>query len=139
MADDEQDTSHRFRRLFTLAEANALLPRLAPILTELRANREAGLTVQRQLDALAPAMRSNGAGPRAAALEQDLRRLALAIARGVRQITRLGVEIKDLDHGVIDFPSRRDGRIIYLCWHLGEDQIAFWHETDSGFSGRQPL
>jgi hypothetical protein len=120
-------------------EANGLLPELIPILVTLRSNRAAALAVQQSLDELTPVMRSNGAGMRAAELEHDLRRLALRIAAGVRQISQLGVEIKDLDHGLIDFPSEREGRVVYLCWHLGEDRIAFWHEVDSGYLGRQPL
>ncbi|MDQ3693394.1 MAG: DUF2203 domain-containing protein [Chloroflexota bacterium] len=139
MADDAPNPSHQFRRLFTLDEANGLIRQLSPLLVTLRADREAALRVQRSLEALTPSMRGNGSGPRAAELERELRRLALKIAAGVRQVTNLGVEIKDLDRGVIDFPARRDGRIVYLCWHLGEDRIAFWHDLDSGYAGRQPL
>lgn len=139
MTDDNASPAERVPRLFTLDEANALIPDLIPILVTLRSNRAAALTVQQSLDDLTPAMRGNGAGLRAAELEQELRQLALRIAAGVRQITRLGVEIKNLDHGLIDFPSERDGRVVYLCWHLGEDRIAFWHEIDSGYPGRQPL
>jgi hypothetical protein len=136
---DDQSGRDRFRRLFSLEDANALLPELIPILVTLRSNRAAALAVQQSLDELTPTMRSNGAGLRAAELERDLRQLALRIAAGVRQINQLGVEIKDLDHGLIDFPSELNGRVVYLCWHLGEDHIAFWHDLDSGYLGRQPL
>lgn len=139
MTDDNPRAANRFPRLFTLEEANGMISDLIPILVTLRSNRAAALAVQQSLDELTPAMRGNGAGLRAAELEQELRRLALRIAAGVRQITRLGVEIKDLDHGLIDFPSDRDGHVVYLCWHLGEDRVAFWHEVDSGYPGRQPL
>ena len=138
MTDDARGAA-RPRRLFTLAEANALLPSLIPILVALRSDREAALAAQRELEELTPAMRGNGAGMRAAELEQELRQLAPRIAAGVRKISRLGVEIKDLEHGLIDFPSERNGRVVYLCWRLGEDQVAFWHETDGGFLGRQAL
>lgn len=50
-----------------------------------------------------------------------------------------GVELKGLDEGLLDFPSDRDGRVVYLCWRLGEDHIAWWHEIDVGFADRQPL
>ncbi len=139
MSDDDQDAAGHFRRLFTQDEANDLLPDLIPILVTLRSNRAAALAVQQSLDELTPSMRSNGAGLRAAELEQELRGLALRIAAGVRKLTRLGVEIKDLDHGLIDFPSNRDGRVVYLCWRLGEDRVAFWHELDGGYLGREPL
>lgn len=138
MTDDDRGAA-RPRRLFTLAEANALLPTLIPVLEALRSDREAALAAQRGLEELTPAMRGNGAGMRAAELEQQLRQLAPRIAAGVRKISRLGVEIKDLEHGLIDFPSERDGRVVYLCWRLGEDRIAYWHETDDGFRGRQAL
>jgi hypothetical protein len=51
----------------------------------------------------------------------------------------LGCELKDLDQGLVDFPSYRDDKLIYLCWKRGEDRVSFWHAIDSGFSGRQPL
>jgi hypothetical protein len=51
----------------------------------------------------------------------------------------MGVELKDIEEGLVDFRSMRDGRIVYLCWRQGEDTIAFWHELDAGFAGRQPL
>ena len=52
---------------------------------------------------------------------------------------RRGIVLRDLDSGLIDFPSVRDGREIYLCWIDGEDDIEFWHDLDAGFAGRQPL
>ena len=55
------------------------------------------------------------------------------------RINGWGVELKGIDEGLIDFPSRRDERVVYLCWRLGEDSIAWWHEIDVGFAGRQPL
>jgi hypothetical protein len=59
--------------------------------------------------------------------------------RGMAQLQALGVVVKDLDRGLIDFPHRREGREVYLCWEYGEERIDYWHETDSGYSGRQPL
>lgn len=134
MTDDSQ-----IQRLFTVEQANDLIPQLIPILVTLRSNRAAALAVQQSLDELTPTMRGNGAGLRAAELEQELSALVMQIAAGVREITRLGVVIKDLDHGLVDFPARRDGRVVYLCWRLGEEQVAYWHETDSGYFGRQAL
>ena len=128
-----------FRRLFTVAEANATLARLGPLLRGLQQDRAAARGAQAQLDAMTPAMRQNGSGPRAAQLELEVRRLSRRIAAAVQEIMRLGVEIKDLDHGIVDFPCRRDDRIISLCWRLGEPEITHWHELDDGFAGRQPL
>jgi hypothetical protein len=55
------------------------------------------------------------------------------------RINSWGCELKGVDEGLIDFPSEREGRVVYLCWRLGEDAIRWWHEIDSGFAGRQPL
>lgn len=57
----------------------------------------------------------------------------------VKEINTSGVILKDIELGLVDFPTLCEGREIYLCWHLGEPRINFWHETDVGFSGRQPL
>ena len=125
--------------LFTLAEANALLPRLTPILSALQGRKAELDEVRRALAGLLPAMRGNGHGAEAADLEGRLQALAAEITAEVRQVAALGVEVKDLDQGLIDFPSLRDGRIVYLCWRLGEGPIAYWHEVDAGFAGRRPL
>ncbi|MCH8919420.1 MAG: DUF2203 domain-containing protein [Chloroflexi bacterium] len=54
-------------------------------------------------------------------------------------VTSFGCELKGLDQGLIDFPAERDGRTIYLCWQLGEETIAHWHDIETGFAGRQQL
>ena len=79
---------------------------------------------------------------------QPLQRAAVARA-GVRgravgtmdldQLAEWGIELKDLSTGLVDFPAMREGRVVYLCWRLGELQIAFWHDIETGFAGRQPL
>ncbi len=58
---------------------------------------------------------------------------------GLARINGWGIELKSIDDGLIDFPSERDGRVVYLCWRLGEDDITWWHDIDDGFAGRQPL
>ncbi|MEE8112255.1 MAG: DUF2203 domain-containing protein [Acidobacteriota bacterium] len=57
----------------------------------------------------------------------------------LQDVTTLGCEVKDLETGLIDFPSLREGRIVYLCWRLGEDRIGHWHEVEAGFAGRKPV
>jgi hypothetical protein len=54
-------------------------------------------------------------------------------------LAALGVVVKDLDAGLVDFPAERDGRAVFLCWQLGEDEVAFWHGVEEGFAGRKPL
>ena len=72
-----------------------------------------------------------------------MRREAQALVKRLNEllaeINGLGCELKGLDEGLIDFPTERDGRTVYLCWRLGEERIAYWHELDTGFAGRQPL
>ena len=137
--DPTPDDPSSWPRLFTVDEANGLLPDLIPVLTELKANKAALDEARIALARLTPTMRSNGHAAEAAAQERRLRDLTVALATGVRRITGQGVEIKDLDHGLIDFPSLRGNRVVYLCWRLGEGSIAYWHEIDAGFAGRRPL
>lgn len=128
-------------RLFTLDEARALLPTLRPMLHELREQRQRLSEQERLLREVRRTARSNGHS-----LESKIAAAQAAVdetIEGVRQritdVTKLGVEIKDLDMALVDFPARREGRIINLCWHVDEDDIGFWHETDTGFASRQPL
>jgi hypothetical protein len=57
----------------------------------------------------------------------------------LHQIKEMGVHLKDADKGLCDFPYMRRGRVVYLCWHLGEESIGYWHDIESGFGGREPL
>jgi hypothetical protein len=84
-------------------------------------------------------MRTNGHATEAAQLEIKLRDLAHSIGAAVAEIQDLGIEVKDLGMGLVDFPTVRDDRIVYLCWMVDEPQIDFWHELDTGLSGREPL
>jgi hypothetical protein len=130
-------------RLFTVAEANALLPRLRRILAQLQDARLRLLEAQRQL-----AGRFHG-GPRAnghAAPDSEMARLTTAsedaqaqIGAAVAAIEELGGELKDPERGMVDFRSERDGRVVYLCWLMDEPQVMYWHELDAGYRGRQRL
>lgn len=135
----EQSGSSERPRLFTLEEANALLPRIAPILENLQSLKAELDTARLALARFTPAMRANGHGMEALTYERQIVELVTRLTQGVREIAGYGVEVKDLDHGIVDFPSQRGGRIVYLCWRLGEERILYWHELDSGFAGRQPL
>ena len=75
----------------------------------------------------------------AASLRDTVNSLVEEINNLITQSTNLGCEVKDIDLGLIDFPSWRDQRVVYLCWKLGEEEIAYWHELDAGFASRQPL
>lgn len=72
-------------------------------------------------------------------LESKLRGLVKTMHERVEAINEMGVQIKDLDRGLVDWVGLRDGRKVYICWERGEPAIAFWHELDDGFEGRQPI
>jgi hypothetical protein len=139
MTDLPAESRDRGPRLFTVDEANALLSTVAPVLAQLRGLKEQLDETREALERLSPTMKSNGHGVEALTLERRIAELVAGLAHGIEEIAALGIEIKDLDQGLIDFPSLRDGRVVYLCWRLGEDRIAFWHDLDAGFAGRQPL
>jgi hypothetical protein len=134
-----QPEQPEFARLFTLAEATALLPTLGPRLQELAAQKERLDRVRREFAALQQHVIANGHAKRAQELEQELRALADAINAEIGAIHALGIEVKDIAVGLVDFPSERDGRIVYLCWRMDEPAIIAWHELDAGYRGRQPL
>lgn len=127
-------------RLFSLAEANDLLPEVMPLLLALRSHKVTLDAAAAALSALTPAMRQNGHAAQARTLEARIREMTRELAAGINHLTTLGIEIKSLDHGLIDFPSLYEGRVVFLCWRLGEGPvIRFWHDIDAGFAGRRPL
>lgn len=127
------------QRFYTLNEARATLAEVVPLLEELRDLKARLDTARVELEHINPAMRSNGHGMKAMVLEREMTESAARIVERASMISGLGIEVKDLDQGIIDFPALRDGRVIFLCYRLGEPDIQFWHEIDGGFAGRQPL
>jgi hypothetical protein len=129
-------------RHFTVAEANALLSTVRSVVERLvDRRRELRIELERQQE-LGEITKSNGGGfnPRLPAeIDAALQKAAGDVSACIEQLTELGVQVKDLDSGLIDFPSLRDGAEILLCWQLGEDEIAWWHTLDRGFAGRRPL
>lgn len=118
-------------REFTVEEANALLPELAPLIERLRRSHEAILRTARSGDGHA----GNGTGSRAVAQAAAQRDYEAAIAA----LTAMQVVVRDAANGIVDFPARRDGEPVYLCWRPGEAAVGHWHSRDGGFAGRQPL
>jgi hypothetical protein len=121
--------------LFTLPEANALIPQLTALFAEIESARKRIEAVQPSLWPVLQQSATNGGNANAGRVVEEFER----IKRCVQAIRTLGVEVKDLNTGLIDFPAERDGHVVYLCWRYGEESIAFWHELDAGFTGRQPL
>ncbi len=130
-------------KLFTLDEAQSLLPVLESLLKRAMEDKrsaqsaESGLTGLAQRIYLTGGMRVNTAdvAKQRAEMEDHLKRVRESLA----EIDAIGVQVKDLDTGLLDFPCRIDDQVVLLCWRLGESSIEHWHTVESGFQGRQPL
>jgi hypothetical protein len=129
-------------RHFTPEEANAALVEVRPLVERMVAHRRAHVEALTRQEELEGRIRGNGGGippaelaSAAAEVEQE----AHALARVIDEITEHGVQVKDIDTGLVDFPARRRGETVLLCWRLGEDEVAYWHTLDGGFAGRRPL
>jgi hypothetical protein len=121
-------------RHFTRAEANALLPRLTEMLDRLRSAKDE-LTDAEAHEALSDAAPTNGGG-------EEGRQVGVAfleVRRLLETIERSGIVLRDIDRGLVDFPALLDDREVYLCWELGEEDVAYWHDMDAGYGGREPL
>jgi len=126
---------------YTVAEANARLPELTRLLTEIRAQAQQLAALKGRLSTVKEKVRRNGYHNPAedttvASIEEGIEQ---AISMGINQLAQWGIELKDLNTGLIDFPALYEGRTVYLCWQLGEPEVGYWHETDAGFAGRQPI
>ena len=124
-----------FQRLFTVEEAHALLPSLRAILDEVALHRDALRERAPHMEPILEAAPGNGGGKAGSEYGVEAYNLYLAIER----IRELGVVLKDLDIGLLDFPHEREGRVVFLCWHPPEESVEYWHDLDSGYAGRQPL
>ena len=129
-------------RNFTPDEANELLPTVRPLVERMGEAKRALDAAQAEADDVSTRISGNGGGlppARLAEVDAGVNRRATELAGALEEIQALGVVVKDLDTGLVDFPSVRDGRDVLLCWRLGEDEVAFWHGYDDGFAGRRPI
>jgi hypothetical protein len=129
-------------RLFTIEQANATLPLVRAITGDLatlakdvveRRHRLALLTTGRDLKPGDPY------SDELTQMEGELERDAIRLQGYVDELRHLGLEPKGAVEGLVDFPCQLDGRVVFLCWRLGEPEVLYWHDLDSGFGGRQPL
>ena len=128
-------------RRFSREEADALLPQIAPLLAQIRdLNRKKDET-RSSINELQGTLKTNGHSLDIdmARLSQALQSIGAAINGLIERVAGFGVEVKDLEMGLVDFPGERDGREVYLCWKLGEERVSFWHELNTGYASRQPL
>mgnify|MGYP001276174688 FL=1 len=121
---------------FTLDEANSLIPWLVETFRKLDLLRQEYTAIQERIADLERASGNLADGDK---LKVSAEHLARQIEEGVEEILDQGILIRDVSRGLVDFPSQRNGREVYLCWISGEERIDYWHETDRGFSHREPL
>jgi len=129
-------------RYFTAEQANEALGEVRPLTEELVEHRRALLELQELQSSLNQRIAGNGGNVEPQGLQNVQERLdeeVAGIARCVARIHEAGGLVKDLDAGLVDFPARREGVEVLLCWRLGEDEVGYWHGLDEGFSGRKPL
>ncbi|RMF87241.1 MAG: DUF2203 family protein [Nitrospinota bacterium] len=124
------------KKYFTVEEANRLLPEIIPILRRLmRLHRSISTIAPREVKRLARSRAQNGGSAQGNRYLHDYRQFRSWLLR----LQEMGVLLKDVEQGLIDFPHLREGREVYLCWQLGEKGITYWHEIHAGYAGRQPL
>ena len=131
-------------RLFTQEEANAALVEVRPLVERLVADRQALVALGDELEELQALIGGNGGSldpGRIGALQEAVAHAAAGLAGLVEEIQELGVQVKDLDRGLVDFPTRHpeSGETVLLCWELGEREVGHWHDLEEGFAGRKPL
>ena len=126
-------------RLFTVAQANAVVSVIEPLLARMTSAAARLVRAKARHDELTAAMRSNGHGEEAFTLRAEIEALVGELQEVAGACEEVGVEVKDFEHGIVDFPARHQGRFIMLCYRPGEGEIRFWHEVDDGFAGRQPI
>ncbi len=119
-------------RFFTVEEANGELPALRERLVRIR---EARSVVLRSAEVVRRAAPADGGGSEGAAYLEAARTLR----EDVEALAAAGIILRDPDTGLVDFPTRREGRTVYLCWRPDEDRVSHWHDVNSGFAGRRPL
>jgi hypothetical protein len=126
-------------RTFTVLEANRALPLVRRIAEDIVAQYRRWQEKVREFETLTTQVTADVPDIRAERLQREVQELATEIDGFLAELADLGVEFKDYERGLVDFPGERDGRPVYLCWQLGEPEVRFWHDLDAGFLGRQPL
>ena len=131
---DDMDTG---MKIFTVAEANALLPTVRKILARIQRAHKRIYTYRHDAKKASEGAEQGGGG-----LVQGVQyaKLLMDLTSQTGELETLGVQLKDFDRGLVDFPSLRDGRVVLLCWQIGEgDELEWWHDVEAGFAGRSRL
>ena len=120
---------------FTLQTANNALTVIRPLMDEIQSIRQKILTRQPDVWPVVERSAGNGGCQAASQMVREFERLDAL----VHQVQATGALFKDINLGLLDFPALRDEHEVYLCWKYGEGDIAFWHEVEAGYAGRQPI
>jgi hypothetical protein len=120
-------------RVYTVEEADAMLPELRERLERIRASRQVLL---RSAEVVKERVASDGGGAHGGREYWDAQ---VALREDIERLAELDILLRDPETGLVDFPGERDGRRVWLCWLAGEERVGHWHELDTGFAGRQPL
>ncbi len=124
-------------KIFTLEEANALLPNVRQILSKIQKSHKSLGKYRQETKKASDAAEFGGGGIRDGVRYAEI---VTTLTSQISELENLGVQLKDFERGLVDFPSLRDGRVVLLCWQLGEgDELEWWHDVDAGFAGRTPL
>lgn len=123
------------KRLFSVKEANSMLPQLRTLLGRIQNEKDRMLEMKPDPEEVQTKAAYDWGMARGAEYILVLE----SFQQAIKEVEDMGVLVKDLDQGLCDFPHQRDGRVVYLCWKLEEDEVAWWHDVDAGFAGRQPL
>jgi len=130
-------------KTFTIDEAQSLLPLLESLLKKAIEDKSAAQTIESELNGLSQRIYfSGGMRVNTSMVENQREQLEDLLKRArenVAEIDAIGVQVKDLEAGLLDFPCRLDDQVVLLCWRMGEAAIEHWHTVDSGFQGRQPV
>ncbi len=142
MSEEENENEER-QKLFTLGEAERTRAELEPLLIEAMETRKKMADLKMEIMALTERIVRQGGViipyERAANARMERDKVAAELQSSLERIQSTGCVVKDLEVGLLDFPSRIHSEAVYLCWQLGEDRIRFYHRQDEGFSGRKPI
>jgi len=133
------DATTNFQRLFTVNEANELLPTLRPLVEQILEN------IRRLKSSSETVIRKGQVDPEAPDLMEKLRedseiaKLIGQVKGWVDEINGYGCVCKGVEQGLVDFPCMFGAEVVYLCWQIGEPNVGFWHRIEDGFAGRRPL
>jgi hypothetical protein len=126
-------------RFFTLAQANAALETVRPLLIELQRSHASLDEARRRYAGYAAVLQRYGLLVEWHLIEGEIAEILDRIHKGIETVAALGVELKNIEQGLIDFPAMRNGEVVYLCYRLDEPEITAWHHLHTGFAGRQPV